>query len=101
MYARICTRLNVVFVTGFLGRYRWNPRHDHWVAVNKVLRYLKKTSDYMLIYRHVQFLQLVEYLDVNFAGCSDDMQSITEYIFMLVGSAVNKVLCHLLLCKQC
>ena len=69
MYAQVCTRPDIAFATGLLGRYQSNPGHDHWVAAKKVMRYLKRTKDYMLIYKHVQDLQLVGYLDSDFAGC--------------------------------
>ena len=56
MYAQVCIRPDIAFATGLLGRYQSNPGHDHWVAAKKVMRYLKRTKDYMLIYKHVQDL---------------------------------------------
>ena len=53
MYAQVCTRPNIALATGLLGIYQSNPGHDHWVASKKVMRYLKRTKDYMLIYKHV------------------------------------------------
>lgn len=89
MYAQICTRPNISFATGFLGRYQSNLGRDHWVAAKKVLRYLKRTKDYMLIYRHVSDLQLAGYSNADFAGCQDDKKSTIGYIFMLAGGAVS------------
>ena len=53
---------------------RSTPGHDHWVAAKKVMRYLKRTKDYMLIYKHVQDLHLVGYLDSDFADCQDEKE---------------------------
>ena len=89
MYAQVCTRPDIAFATGLLGKYQSNPGHDHWVAAKKVMRYLKRTKDYMLIYKHVQDLQLVGYSDSNFAGCQDEKKSTTGYIFKLAGGAVS------------
>ena len=89
MYAQVCTRPDIAFATGLLGRYQSNPGHDHWVAAKKVMRYLKRTKDYMLIYKHVQDLQLVGYSDSDFAGCQDEKKSTTGYIFKLAGGAVS------------
>ena len=50
MYAQVCTRPDIAFVVGLLGRYQSNPGLDHWKAVKKVLRYLQGTKDYMLTY---------------------------------------------------
>ena len=43
------------------------------------MRYLKRTKDYMLIYKHVQDLQLVGYSDSDFAGYQDEKKSTTGY----------------------
>jgi len=40
MYAQTCTRPDISFVVGMLGRYQGNPGLDHWKAAKKVLRYL-------------------------------------------------------------
>ena len=29
MYAQVCTRPEIAFATGLLGRYQSNPGHDH------------------------------------------------------------------------
>jgi hypothetical protein len=29
-YAQVCTRLDLAFVTGLLGRFQSNPRIEHW-----------------------------------------------------------------------
>lgn len=43
MYAQVCTRPNVAFAVNVLGRYQSNPGLDHWIAAQKVMRYLKGT----------------------------------------------------------
>ena len=98
MYAQVSTRLDIAFGTGLLGRYQSNPGYDHWVAAKKVMRYLKRTKDYMLIYKHVQDLQLVGYSDSDFAGCHDEKKSTTGYIFKLAGGAVSIVTITLQCC---
>ena len=40
MYAQVCTRSNIAFIVGVLGRYLSNPGMDHWKAVKWVMRYL-------------------------------------------------------------
>ena len=43
MYAQVCTRLDIAYITGMLGRYLSNPRLKHWRVVKRVLRYLQRT----------------------------------------------------------
>ena len=50
MYAQVCTRPNIAFVVGVLGRYLSDPGQNHWKAAKKVLRYLQGTKDLMLTY---------------------------------------------------
>src|SRR5262249_49915679 len=51
MYAQVCTRPDIAFAVGMLGKYQSNPGMDHWRAAKKVMRYLKGTKDYMLMYK--------------------------------------------------
>ena len=40
MYAQVCTRPDIDFVLGLLGRYLSDPGQSHWKTAKKVLRYL-------------------------------------------------------------
>ena len=51
MYAQVCTRPDIAFIVGMLGRYQSNPGIEHWRAAKKVMRYLQGTKNYMLMYR--------------------------------------------------
>ena len=89
MYAQVCTRPDLAYVTGVLGRYQKNPGLDHWKAVKKVLRYLQGTKNYMLTYGKSDNLVVVGYSDADFAGCVDDKKSTSGYIFTLAGGAIS------------
>ena len=70
-------------------RVHTNPGHDHWVAAKKVMRYLQRTKDFILVYRRVDNLEVVGYSNSDFGGCSDDCKSTSRYIFMLAGGAIS------------
>ncbi|XP_075474447.1 secreted RxLR effector protein 161-like [Primulina tabacum] len=89
MYAQVCTRPDIAYVTGVLGRYSSNPGVEYWKAVKRVLRYLQRTKDYMLIYRRLDQLAIIGYTDSDFAGCQDSMKSMSGYIYVLVGGAIS------------
>ena len=40
MYLQTCTRPDISFAVGMLGRYQSNPGIDHWKTIKKVMRYL-------------------------------------------------------------
>ena len=42
----------------------------------------------MLVYRKVDHLEVIEYIDVDFVGCPDDWKSTFGYVFMLASGAI-------------
>ncbi|KAJ9564656.1 hypothetical protein OSB04_000622 [Centaurea solstitialis] len=89
MYAQVCTRPDIAFIVGVLGRYLSNPGMDHWRAAKRVMRYLKKTRDYMLTYRKSDSLEIVGYSDSDFGGCQDTGRSTSGYVYILAGGAIS------------
>ncbi|KAM1128224.1 hypothetical protein ACFX15_037517 [Malus domestica] len=89
MYATICTRPDIAFIVGMLGRFQENPGEAHWVAAKKVLRYLQRTKTHMLVYGRTNSLELMGYTDSDLAGDVDDRKSTGGYIFILNGGAVS------------
>ena len=89
MYAQVCTRQDLAFTTGMLGRYQSNPGKDHWVATKKALRYLQGTKDLMLVYRKTDALEIIGYSDADWGGCKDTNKSTSGYVFTQAGGAVS------------
>ena len=89
MYTQVCTRSDIAFVVGVLGRYLSDPIHSHWKTAKKVLRYLQGTKDLMLIYQHTDTLEVVGFSDSNYVDCFDDNKSTSGYIFIMVKGAVS------------
>jgi hypothetical protein len=89
MYAQVCTRPDIAFIVGMLGRYLSNPGMDHWKAAKRVMRYLTRTKDYMLTYSRSDQLEIIGYSDSDFAGCQVSRRSTSGYIFLLAGGAIS------------
>ncbi|RVW72884.1 Retrovirus-related Pol polyprotein from transposon TNT 1-94 [Vitis vinifera] len=89
MYAQVCTRPDIAFAVGMLGRYQSNLGKDHWKVAKKVMRYLQGTKDYKLMYRRTNNLEVVGYSDSDFASCVDSRKSTFGYIFILAGGAIS------------
>ena len=89
MYAQVCTRPDIAYIVGMLGRYLSNPGMDHWKAAKRVMRYLQRTKDYMLTYRRSDQLEIIGYSDSDFAGCQDSRRSTSGYIYLLAGGAIS------------
>jgi hypothetical protein len=89
MYAQVCTRPDLTFVTEMLGRYQKNPGISHCNKIKKALRYIQDTKGLMLTYKRSDSLEIVGYSDSDFAGCLDNDRSTSGYIFKLVGGAIS------------
>lgn len=88
-YAQVCTRPDIAFICGMLGRFQSNPGLHHWKAAKKVLRYLQGTKEYKLTYTRSDNLEVIGYSDSDFAKCKDSSRSTLGYIFMLSGGPIS------------
>ena len=43
-------RVPYAYVEGIVSRYQSNPGLDHWIAVKHILKYLRRTRNYLLLY---------------------------------------------------
>jgi hypothetical protein len=90
IYAQVCTRPNLAFVTGMLGRYQKNPGKPHEDGAKKALRYLQGTKCLMLMYEKSDApLEIVGYSDLDFTGCLDTEKSTSGYIFILINGVIS------------
>ncbi|GJR20139.1 zinc finger, CCHC-type containing protein [Tanacetum coccineum] len=88
MYALTCTRPNIAFVVGKLSKYTSNPGTQHWQAIQRVLKYLKKTMDYRLTYTGYP-LVLEGYTNVSWINNTEDNSSTGGWVFLLGGGAIS------------
>ena len=67
-----------------------NPTSDHWIAAKRVLRYLKGTIDFGLIYRKgVKDLNVIGYSDCDFVGDEEERKSTPGKVSFLGGLPIN------------
>ena len=83
MHAQVCTRLGIAYAVGLLGRDQSNPNIEHWRATKKVMRYVQGTKGYMFMYRQMDNLDVIGYLDSNFVGWVDSRKSTSRYNFIM------------------
>ena len=84
MYAQVCTRPDIAYIVGMLGRYLSNQGLDHWKAAKRVMWYLQRTKDFMLTYRKSDQLEIIGYSNFDFTECQDSSRSTSGYIYMLL-----------------
>ncbi|GJV83251.1 hypothetical protein Tco_1523149 [Tanacetum coccineum] len=90
MYSMTCTRPNIAFAVGELSRYTSNPGTQHLQAIQQVLKYLKKTMDYSLIYTGYP-LVLEGYTNASWISNTEDNSSTSGWVFLLSGGKISWV----------
>ncbi|GJX64856.1 zinc finger, CCHC-type containing protein [Tanacetum coccineum] len=88
MYAMTCTRADIAFVVGKLRRYTSNPSTKHRQAIQRVLKYLKKTMDYRLTYTGYPSV-LEGYTDASWISNTEDNSSTSGWVFLLGVGAIS------------
>ena len=86
-YATNYTKPNIAYSVGVLSRFTCKPSKDHWLAIERVMRYLIDTKNYGLFYK--KYTPVIEaFSDANWNTLSGDSFSTTSYIFTLGSGAI-------------
>ncbi|CAA0810410.1 Unknown protein, partial [Striga hermonthica] len=78
MYAMACTRPDISYAVGMVARYQNNPGREHWAAVKHIFKYLRRTKEYMLVYRADSLFPL-GYSDSDFQSDRDESNSTSGF----------------------
>ena len=88
MYDMLCTRPDICLTVGIVSRYQSNPGREHWTAIKHIIKYLKRTRDYMLVYQ-ADNLVPIGYTDSDFQSDKDSRKSTSGNVFTLEGGAIS------------
>jgi len=90
MYSMISTRPDLAYSISLLSRYMSNPGKSHWEALKYVLKYINSSLQVGLNFeKRSNTLDLVGYVDSDFAGDRDSRKSTTTYFFTLGGNCFS------------
>lgn len=90
LYISQVTRPDISFVVNMLSKYNSKPEMQHWIALKRVMRYLKGTQDYRLRYKQNSEETMAHgYCDADWASSEDDRRSCTGYAFLFQGGAIS------------
>ena len=87
MYVMFCTRQDICYAVGIVSRFESNPGLDYWTTVKIILKYLRRTRDYMLVYG-AKDLILTRYTDSDLQIDKDSKKSMSGSVLTLNGRAV-------------
>ena len=77
------TRLDINFVINYLSQFMVDPQRVHCMAAKHILRYMRGTVEYGLIYEHRGSVQLAGFTDVNWERGVKDHKSTSSCCFRI------------------
>jgi len=83
------TRPDISYPVGVVSRYMSKPKKPHLDAVKRILRYVKGTINFGIMYKKTIDCQVMGYCDADYAGDSCTRRSTTGYFFSLGSGAIS------------
>eukprot|EP00253_Pinus_taeda_P029672 PITA_29672 len=77
------TKPNIVYFVSTLSQFMAKPYESHWKEAKKVLRYLKETLYFGILYTNELDVELALFSNSDWAGNTDDRRSTSGYAFNL------------------
>ena len=86
MYAQITTRPDLSYAISTLSKFTSNPGKTHWNALTHVLRYIRGTLAYKIMYGgKYKDLAPIRYVDADYAGDLNHRHSCAGHVFIQAG----------------
>jgi hypothetical protein len=87
----LASRPDLAYSMCLVARYMDRPTEIHVAAVKRIMRYLKGTLNYGMLYKanDSENLCLIGWSDSDYAGDLDDRKSTTGYLYMLGSGAIS------------
>jgi len=77
------TQPDISYPVGVVSRYMSNPKKPHLDAVKRILKYIKGTINFGILYKEIKDCQVMGYCDADYTGDCGTRRSTTGYIFSL------------------
>ncbi|KAF8783371.1 Retrovirus-related Pol polyprotein like [Argiope bruennichi] len=89
LYAAQATRPDISFAVNLMCQFCNSPSKTHWIAIKRIMRYLRGTTGATLSYTKDHGDNVIGYCDSNYGGDVADRRSTSGYVFMIGGGAVS------------
>eukprot|EP00253_Pinus_taeda_P018666 PITA_18666 len=88
MYLK-ATRPDIMYAVSLISRFMERPKEAHWQVAKRILRYVKGTKMFGILYNVSEHSDLVGYTDSDWAGSVDDRKSTSGYVFHMGSGAIS------------
>ena len=85
----VLTRPELAFSVNKLSQFLAAPTDKHWVSCKKILKYLKATEDYGLMFKAGDGISLTAYTNADWACDVDDRKSVGAYCVYLGQNLIS------------
>lgn len=89
LYLSTKTRPDIAYAISKAARYCSKPTKEHWSVVKRIIRYIKGTLNYGLLYTKSESAVCVGYSDSDWAGEQSDRKSTSGFSFQLSGASIS------------
>ncbi|XP_059649061.1 uncharacterized mitochondrial protein AtMg00810-like [Cornus florida] len=83
------TRPDISYAVSVVSQFIGAPRMPHWIAVLRIIRYLKRAPSFGLLYKSNGHLRVEGFTDADWAGSLSDRRSTTGYCTFVGGNLVT------------
>ncbi|XP_048492934.1 secreted RxLR effector protein 161-like [Beta vulgaris subsp. vulgaris] len=83
------SRPDIVHVVSVVSRFMSEPSKSHLAAAKRILRYIKGTKSYGILYEKQEDYKLTRYTESDWAGSVDDKKSTSRYVFQLGSKVIS------------
>ncbi|KAG6510355.1 hypothetical protein ZIOFF_028365 [Zingiber officinale] len=87
-----CTRLDILYAVGLVSRYMEDPTTTHLKIAKRILRYIRGTIDFRLLYSTSNHFKLEGYSDSDWGGDINDKKSTTGFVFFMEDTSFTWML---------
>ena len=89
----ICNgRPDIAYAVGIISRFMSEPRVSHQLAAKRVMRYIKGTLQFGILFPNCldeNFMELIAYFDADWCGNKQDGKSTSGYIFKFLNAPIS------------
>ena len=85
----ISSRPNISYSVGVCARYQANPKESHTIALKRIIKYVKTTTDFDVWYSKDKNDVLTRYSDTDWVGNANDRKSTSGDCFYLGNNFVS------------
>lgn len=89
MYLAIATRPDICYAVSIASRYLESPSQMHENAAKRILKYIRGTSNYGLLYHSDERERIRGFSDADYAGDTDTRRSTTGFCFLIGNGVVS------------